>query len=113
MILRPYQEVAISDALNALDTHKNTIVVAPTGAGKTIMLSALIGKRHPEGKRILLLQELEELVAQNSEKFLKVKPKAIPHSPYTQMFLLLIPPMSLIFRLLKTGALSLKMPSLN
>ena len=48
MILRPYQEVAISDAITALDTHKNTIVVAPTGAGKTIMLSALIGKRHQE-----------------------------------------------------------------
>ena len=74
MILRPYQEVAISDALNALDTHKNTIVVAPTGAGKTIMLSALIGKRHHEGKRILVLQPRDELVAQNREKFLKVNP---------------------------------------
>ena len=74
MILRPYQEVAISDALNALDTHKNTIVVAPTGAGKTIMLSALIGKRHQEGKRILVLQHRDELVAQNREKFLKVNP---------------------------------------
>lgn len=74
MILRPYQEVAISDALNALDTHKNTIVVAPTGAGKTIMLSALIGKRHKEGKRILVLQHRDELVAQNREKFLKVNP---------------------------------------
>ena len=74
MILRPYQEVAISDALNALDTHKNTIVVAPTGAGKTIMLSALIGKRHQEGQRILVLQHRDELVAQNREKFLKVNP---------------------------------------
>ena len=74
MILRPYQEVAISDAITALDTHKNTIVVAPTGAGKTIMLSALIGKRHKEGKRILVLQHRDELVAQNREKFLKVNP---------------------------------------
>ena len=74
MILRPYQEVAISDAITALDTHKNTIVVAPTGAGKTIMLSALIGKRHKEGKRILVLQHRDELVSQNREKFLKVNP---------------------------------------
>lgn len=46
MLLRPYQEVAVSDASTALDKHNNTIVVAPTGAGKTIMMSALIGKRH-------------------------------------------------------------------
>ena len=42
MILRPYQEIAVQDASDALDKHKNTIVVAPTGAGKTIMLSAYI-----------------------------------------------------------------------
>ena len=46
MLLRPYQEAAVSDANKALDERGNTIVVAPTGAGKTIMLSALIGKRH-------------------------------------------------------------------
>ena len=46
MMLRPYQEVAVSSAFDALDKHSNTIVVAPTGAGKTIMLSALIGKRY-------------------------------------------------------------------
>ena len=45
MLLRPYQEVAINDAADALDKHGNTLVVAPTGAGKTIMLSALVGKR--------------------------------------------------------------------
>ena len=38
------------------------------------MLSALIGKRHKEGKRILVLQHRDELVAQNREKFLKVNP---------------------------------------
>ena len=36
MILRPYQEVAISDALNALDTHKNTIVVADGAIARSI-----------------------------------------------------------------------------
>ena len=51
MILRPYQEVAINSANKALDEHSNTIVVAPTGAGKTIMLSALIGERHKKNKK--------------------------------------------------------------
>ena len=75
MILRPYQEIAVQDASDALDKHKNTIVVAPTGAGKTIMLSALIGKRYSKGKKILVLQHRDELVGQNTNKFTRVNPK--------------------------------------
>ena len=56
MLLRPYQEVAIEDAGKALDKHSNTIVVAPTGAGKTIMLSALIKNRYQNNKSVLVLQ---------------------------------------------------------
>ena len=74
MLLRPYQEVAVSDACKALDKHNNTLVVAPTGAGKTIMLSALVGKRHKSGKRVLVLQHRDELVSQNKEKFERVNP---------------------------------------
>ena len=74
MLLRPYQEVAVSDAIKALDKHGNTLVVAPTGAGKTIMLSALIGKRHKKGKKILVVQHRDELVEQNESKFKKVNP---------------------------------------
>lgn len=74
MLLRPYQEIAVGDASKALDKYKNTIVVAPTGAGKTIMLSALIGKRYADGKRILVLQHRDELVDQNRIKFGKVNP---------------------------------------
>tara|TARA_R100000808_G_scaffold1584_1_gene7069 strand:- start:11726 stop:13396 length:1671 start_codon:yes stop_codon:yes gene_type:complete len=72
MILRPYQEVAVKDASKALDEYGNTLVVAPTGAGKTIMLSALAGKRHKKGKRTLILQHRDELVSQNNIKFNKV-----------------------------------------
>ena len=74
MILRPYQEVAVDDASTALDKHKNTIVVAPTGAGKTIMLSALVGKRYKVGNKVLILQHRDELVRQNRTKFSKVNP---------------------------------------
>ena len=74
MLLRPYQEVAVNDALSALDKHGNTLVVAPTGAGKTIMLSALVGKRHKKGKKILVVQHRDELVEQNESKFKKVNP---------------------------------------
>tara|TARA_R110000787_G_scaffold1698_2_gene7233 strand:+ start:173 stop:1855 length:1683 start_codon:yes stop_codon:yes gene_type:complete len=74
MILRPYQEVAVSDACNALDKHGNTLIVAPTGAGKTIMLSALVGERHKKGRRVLVIQHRDELVSQNKAKFEKVNP---------------------------------------
>lgn len=71
-MLRPYQEAAIKDACEALDKHKNTIVVAPTGAGKTIMLSALVGQRFKRGKKVLVLQHRDELVDQNKSKFEKI-----------------------------------------
>lgn len=72
MILRPYQEVAINAASEALDKYNNTLVVAPTGAGKTIMLSALVGKRYNKCKNVLILQHRDELVNQNMAKFKKV-----------------------------------------
>lgn len=74
MILRGYQEAAINAASDALDKHGNTLVVAPTGAGKTIMLSALVGKRYNKNNNILILQHRDELVSQNSSKFHKVNP---------------------------------------
>ncbi len=74
MILREYQEVAVNDASDALDKHGNTLVVAPTGAGKTIMLSALVGKRHKSSQNVLVLQHRDELVSQNSNKFHLVNP---------------------------------------
>ena len=74
MILREYQKIAINDASDALDKHGNTLVVAPTGAGKTIMLSALVGKRHKSSQNVLVLQHRDELVSQNSNKFNLVNP---------------------------------------
>ena len=74
MMLRPYQEAAIDDACKSLDKHGNTIVVAPTGAGKTIMLSALVGKRHKDGKKVLVMQHRDELVDQNKAKFERINP---------------------------------------
>lgn len=72
MILREYQEVAVNAASEALDKHGNTLVVAPTGAGKTIMLSALVGKRYNKCKNVLVLQHRDELVNQNMAKFMTV-----------------------------------------
>ena len=83
MILRDYQKDAIQKTKTALKGHNNTLIVAPTGAGKTIILSALIdeliGEREEteglfgSGKTVVLQHRLE-LVKQNSEKFLRVAP---------------------------------------
>lgn len=72
MILRPYQERAVSRAAAAIKKHGNSLIVAPTGAGKTIMLSGLAGKLDP--KKALVLQHRDELVSQNLKKFRQVNP---------------------------------------
>jgi superfamily II DNA or RNA helicase len=80
MILRGYQERVIAKADAALKKHGNTLVVSPTGSGKTIMLSALARKVDP--KKALILQHRSELVQQNMSKYLKINPNSWP-SLYT------------------------------
>lgn len=69
---RPYQ-VRVDDAINAqFETVRSTLLVAPTGAGKT-MIIAIAAKRR--GGRVLVLQHRDELVQQNQAKFRRVNPK--------------------------------------
>ena len=44
MQLRPYQDKAVSHATDMLFERGNSLIVAGTGAGKTIMLAAVIGR---------------------------------------------------------------------
>lgn len=83
MRLRPRQHTAVDASLAALEKHNNTLLVAPTGAGKTIMLSAVGGqriaqaKKHKRPEQILILQHRDELTDQNRSKFLAVNPGTI------------------------------------
>ncbi|WP_298032442.1 DEAD/DEAH box helicase family protein [uncultured Desulfovibrio sp.] len=72
MILRPYQHATVDRALTALNRYGNTLAVAPTGAGKTIILST-VADRLP-GKQCIL-QHRDELVEQNLRKFRTMNPK--------------------------------------
>jgi len=75
MLLRPRQKLFVERSVAALDTHSNTLGVAPTGAGKTIMLSAVTGKMIGDsGARAAVLAHRDELTAQNREKFVRVNP---------------------------------------
>lgn len=76
MLLRPRQKLFVDRVSRALQSRKNTLGIAPTGAGKTVMLSAVAGQL---GGNQLILQHRDELVAQNERTFRKVNPK-IPTS---------------------------------
>lgn len=75
MLLRPRQKLFVERSLRALDEHGNTLGVAPTGAGKTIMLSAAIGEQiGSTAAKAAVLAHRDELTAQNRGKFHRVNP---------------------------------------
>jgi len=73
MILRPRQEEFTKSCIEALKLHGNTLGVAPTGAGKTVMLSAVCDGIRP--KNALIVQHRDELVSQNRDTFRLINPK--------------------------------------
>jgi DNA repair protein RadD len=75
MMLRPRQSLLVERTLAALDQHGNTLAVAPTGSGKTIMLSAVAGRVlvEPDAKACILAHRTE-LTGQNRAKFARVNP---------------------------------------
>ena len=82
MLLRPRQKQFVERSIHALDEHGNTLAVAPTGAGKTIMLSAVAGRMIGEpakgtGGKACVLAHRDELTGQNLNKFGRVNPQLI------------------------------------
>ncbi len=76
MILRPRQKVFVERVLRALDEHGDTLGVAPTGAGKTVMLSAAAGSIiNDTDAKACILAHRDELTSQNAAKFSRVNPK--------------------------------------
>ena len=72
MLLRPRQKLFVERSLAALSTRDNTLGVAPTGAGKTIMLSAVTGRMTGNGAKACVLAHRDELTSQNRAKFARV-----------------------------------------
>jgi DNA repair protein RadD len=67
MNLRDYQADAIAGVRAAFTAgHRRVLLVAPTGAGKTVMFSHLAGAISARGQRVLLMAHRDELLDQIS-----------------------------------------------
>ncbi len=67
--LRPYQEAAIQGVRDAFRAgHRAPLLVAPTGAGKTVMFGYVAAQSAANGKRVLILAHRKELIRQASRK---------------------------------------------
>lgn len=73
MQLRPYQEEArVKVQQEWKEGRKRTLLVLPTGCGKTIVFSKIIEDRVKMGERVLVLAHRSELLEQASDKLMTV-----------------------------------------
>lgn len=70
MPLRPFQQDALDGAFEQWEDHQSTLVVLPTGTGKTIMFAHVI-KRMPPG-RVMVVAHRDELIRQAADKIYRV-----------------------------------------
>lgn len=75
MILRKRQREFVEKSVTALKEHGNTLGIAPTGAGKTLMFSAVVSELLGANNKALILAHRDELTSQNQEKFLRINPR--------------------------------------
>lgn len=69
MELRPYQEEAVRAVLREWkEGHKKTLLVLPTGTGKTICFAKVAEDQVAAGKKVLILAHRDELLEQAADK---------------------------------------------
>ena len=71
--LRDYQEDLINRTREAMKSHRNVLMQAPTGAGKTALIVHMMGVAASRGKRSYFLVHQNELLQQTSEALWKQK----------------------------------------
>lgn len=71
MMLRKRQRKFVDNCKVPLLARGNTLGVAPTGAGKTVMMSAIALETSPKDLPSLTLQHRDELVTQNRDEFVE------------------------------------------
>ena len=69
MALRPYQLNAVKAVHKEWNSgNRNTLVVMPTGTGKTIVFSQIVKDQVAKGEKVLILAHREELLKQAADK---------------------------------------------
>ena len=67
--LRPYQAEAKQAILTAWDEgHRKTLLVLPTGCGKTVVFSSVAENQVNKGHRVLIMAHRGELLDQAADK---------------------------------------------
>jgi DNA repair protein RadD len=67
--LRPYQMAVVGECNDVVaNGNRRPIVVAPTGAGKTVIAAAIIKGAAAKGRRVLVLGHTREIIKQSSLK---------------------------------------------
>lgn len=71
MNLRPYQLKSVASVEDEWSRINKTLLVLPTGTGKTIVFSALASNAVARGGRVLILAHRDELIRQAQDKLMK------------------------------------------
>ena len=71
MELRPYQQQAVENIFNEWKDKQKTLLVLPTGCGKTIVFAKVAEECVRLGHRVLILAHRGELLEQAQDKILK------------------------------------------
>jgi len=72
--LRPYQAEAKEAVFRELSEHQSTLVVLPTGCGKTVLFGDVA--HHWQYKRVLVLAHRDELIRQAAKKIYEITGEA-------------------------------------
>ena len=70
MELRPYQQEAMTAVLDEWERVQHTLLVLPTGCGKTIVFAKITEDRVRQGGRVLILAHRGELLDQAADKIM-------------------------------------------
>ena len=70
MNLRPYQSAAVEAVFKEWQENDSTLVVMPTGGGKTVLFADVIRRVFP--RRAMVLAHREELIFQARDKIQRV-----------------------------------------
>jgi superfamily II DNA or RNA helicase len=70
--LRPYQQEAVEAVAHEWESRDRTLLVLPTGCGKTVVFSKIAEDRVRHGDRVLILAHRGELLEQAADNLRKV-----------------------------------------